>query len=326
MIRYRLLLPKLLAWVTGTPRSLPEFQWSTSWVYNAFRVYEMVFFRKEGIRLEQISDTSDGVVLSFTLENYLATWEGVLRAFLRNWAPFRVVVLTPAQVSGHSLTPYRFAIAFDAATDLQPTTPGGSNSGNHTVTGANPILFGMGWGPITDLNGITAMTYNSVAMTIMDKNGDNGVNRWSYSYVLMAPATGTNSLAYTAVASDAADVVAVSYSGAAQTGQPDAHNIQKASAVTSRNCAITVVAANCWIVAFGYNDQGAATFTGTNRKNLGSNTARPVNDSNGTVATGSNTYTESWTGSGFGQVVMASFAPAASAAVSTNLSVLNAGS
>lgn len=313
---YRKILPKLLAEITRQPRYLPEFKWSKSWVYNVFRVYEYVFWRRFGIRVEQLS-TLEGVCYSYTVENYLATWEGVVRAiFAHKWA-FRLVRIPQAQLVGlrqGGLQPYRYAIAFDAVTDIPSTAPAGSTSGNHTVTGSNPILFGMGGIPISD--SVTAITYNSAALTLIDKTSVPG-DRWMYSFVRMAPSTGTNSFAITATLSDATDMGAISYSGAAQTGQPDAHNFGQGASATSASCSITVVASNCWIVGFCSNDIGGGSLTGTNRVILTGGTTRRLNDSNTTVSTGSNTWTATWSGTHNGALVIASFSPAGAAAAAS---------
>ncbi len=314
-------LPKILAILTRQSREKVAITWSdTSWTHNVFRLYELIFWRRQGIRPEQLSD-HEGNIYSFTLENYLATFEGAVRSYLKKGLGFKVVLVPQMQLAGfqsqYGQSPYRFAIAFDAFTD--GGAPGaGSLSFNHTITGSNVYLVVYPWGPISDVNGVTGVNWNtSEALTLLDKNGTNGTVRWLYSFIRMAPTIGTHSVDIICPTADQNGGAAVSYSGAGQTGQPDAHNNALGTATTSFNCAITVVAANCWITALGYNDQGAATFTGTNRGTLGANTARKINDSNATVSTGSNTYTESWTNNGAGVICMSSFTTFAAAAVVT---------
>lgn len=308
------ILPNLSALITQRPRQKVSIKWSSSWTYNAFRVWEILFWAPVGIRSEGVTD-SKGNHFSFTLENWLATLEGVVRAYFKRSIGFRIVLVPQMELAGmtrqYGIPPYRFAIAFDATANA--TGGSGSISFSHTVTGTDPFLVVFPWGPITDVSGVTAVTYNSVAMTLLNKDGVNDINRWLYSYIKMAPSTGANTVAITAVGSDATYGVAVSYSGVAQTGQPDANNMTKASAVTSVATSVTVVASNCWIVAAGNNEVTAQdSMTGTFRSYYeGTNAARQVKDSNTTVATGVNTYTQTWTGSGYGAITAISFSPAA---------------
>lgn len=203
------------------------------------------------------------------------------------------------------------AIAFDTATGRNSQSGGTSFSWNHTCTGSNLILFVGVTVSTTDL--APSATYNSVSMTLVDKV-QTPSGRWSYLFVLVGPATGTNSVSVSASSapSDFWLTYSASYTGAKQSGQPDSFNHGTATGVagtTGLTVSTTVVASNCWLIMYGDNtdnnvDGGTSTLRATPN-------SQAIGDSNATVGTGSQSlkFTVS-TGSGnFGQII-ASFAPA----------------
>lgn len=318
---YRKILPKILAVITRESRYLPQIKWSSEcWTHNLFRLYEIVFWRRLGIRREQIS-TSEGVVYCFTLENYLATWEGFIRAYLKSALRFKVVYLQFAEIAGiksqYGFAPYRFAIAVDSA-----ASAGGTSSAlawNLTCSGSDRILFTFGYineGSAADR--VTSMTYNSVASTFINKilaGAD-----YSYLYYQVAPSTGTNSVVINLNATVGIIGGAASYTGANQTGQPDANNTNSATggSVTSLTTSVTVVAANSWLVSGSTWQQGGigAGTSSTQRTTFGNGGSQML-DSNAAVAGGSRSLqtTGNALGGGVaGSMTMASFSPSAGAA------------
>ena len=108
------------------------------------------------------------------------------------------------------------AIAFDASsagTSVTSTT----QTLAHTCSGVNRILF-VNTG-ITSADTIPGITYNGVALTKIASviNG-----RYFSLWYLIAPATGANNIVVTSSVSDILRSCAVSYTGAKQSGVPDA--------------------------------------------------------------------------------------------------------
>ena len=182
---------------------------------------------------------------------------------------------------------------------------------SHTCSGSNRILFvGVSDETGTDAEHVTGVTYASVAMTKIDSQRNSGAspNYFEYLYYLINPASGANNVVVSANEVVNLRAISLSYTGALQSGQPDAFG-KATSATTDLSVSVTVVASNCWIVSVG---QGLGTTptagTGiTSRNNL--NNIR-VGDSNGVVATGVNTV--HWTnGTSLDMAgISASFAPA----------------
>lgn len=188
------------------------------------------------------------------------------------------------------------AIAFDAVS-------GGKDNGgavtsitfSHTCTGANLVLVVVAY--IDNIGGtsITGVTYNGVAMTqVATVTG--GTRVQSYSFILVNPATGAHNVVVSAnqVIGGNQQIAAnsMSYTGCAQTGQPDSNgtNGLASSTVTNFPVSTTVVASNCWLVGGGTENAGdiaggvagaGTTYRGVVQFN------QYGADSNGTVGTGS---------------------------------------
>lgn len=164
-------------------------------------------------------------------------------------------------------------IAFDAATD------GGNNGGStstqsfsHTCSGSNRILFvGIVGDVIPGADDVSSVTYNGVGMTLVDKYTSATSNaRFTYLYMLVAPTTGSNTVAITFATTHFIFGGAVSYTGAKQTGQPDASAKSNAgSNVSSWATSVTTVANNSWAVLMenGYDANNApAAGAGSTRR------------------------------------------------------------
>lgn len=125
------------------------------------------------------------------------------------------------------------AIAHDADSNSGAQTTSTSYSWNHTVTGSNTALA-VG----VDIRGtsctVSGITYNSVALSLVTgATATNGTRR-SESWFLVAPTTGTNSIAVTLTGCtpSASAGVAVSFTGVAQTSSTEAGNGATGSAST----------------------------------------------------------------------------------------------
>jgi hypothetical protein len=145
------------------------------------------------------------------------------------------------------------ANAFDAATNGGHAT-GTSLTFSHTCTGANLILF---IGIFGDAGGdkVTGVTYNGVAMTLVKKilGGTGGSSRDCYVYLLVGPAVGAHNVVVSASSSITMGAVSASYSGAKQTGQPDAFSFEVGNS-NSFEMGVTPVQANTWAVLFAKAD------------------------------------------------------------------------
>ena len=213
------------------------------------------------------------------------------------------------------LSPYRFAIAFDSATGYTQTA-----SLAHTCTGSNAYLAASVLGDITS-DHLTGVTYNSVAMTVSAKALFTG-DRWVYVAQQTGPTTGSSLNVVTTGLTFSA-ICAVSYTGCAQSAQPDSHNaafVSGASTTISMNT--TVVAANCWM--FGCSNGGGGYGAGSGVLRGTASPPMLTGDSNATVGTGSTNMTFTQGNSAYSYAVI-SFSPASAAAIIHSLGSLGAG-
>lgn len=275
----RLFLPTLLATLTGHSRQIvipgKDFEWSRqSWTHNLFRVYELVFGRREGIRAETSSwiTGSTTYYAAHSFEGACALTETYIRGLLASWkpAPLRIFIPILQTTAGFPIptSPYLFAIALDAVTQSFGQAAGTTATLAHTATGSNLLATCQ-----VDTNnhvgsGITSVVYNGTGMTgTGDVANDGSANLVSvYLYWLASPSTGAQTITVTgAVSYDGYSMACTSYSGAAQTGIPDAHSkTQNTVATTSCTLTVTTVADNSWLVGAFRTEVGGATFgTGT---------------------------------------------------------------
>jgi hypothetical protein len=210
------------------------------------------------------------------------------------------------------------AIALDATSNGSSTAVT-SKTVAHTCTGANRILF-VSVTCIRAANGdqISGVTYNGVAMTQIGKRSSQA-NTFVYLYRLEGPATGTNNIVASANNSSDIGIVAASYTGAKQSGQPDSSAVANGTAA-SYSASTTVVASGCWLVAANVNNGGGfAAGSGATSRGIIAFSGGSQNmlvDSNATVGTGSQSLGVTLTNDNYAYVV-ASMAPAAE----TNVSV-----
>jgi hypothetical protein len=175
------------------------------------------------------------------------------------------IVLAPEKVEA--------AIAFDAFTAGTLVNPGTSVTISHTTSGSDRILFG---GGIVRTNTITGMTYNGTGMTAIG-SPVTGVNDKIYLFYMVAPATGAHNLVISQSGSSVINGNAISYTGASQTGQPDAYTDTAQQTVANQDGTVTTIADNSWAVMYAYDAQtgdssaGAGT-TKRGTSNGGANT------------------------------------------------------
>lgn len=343
---WRKILPTILATLTQKERYFPEITWSSqSWIHNIFRVYEVVFWRRYGIKSESSSGFStdkNGRRIevhqchsfeAMCVYSELAIRKSVKSFFEREFVPFRIIIpqlVTPG-FRMPSSSPYLFAIAFDSAEGRTTGVNVSSISLSHTVTGSNAILFAhVRESTIVDQD--NGVTYNLVAMSLSIKNKNTaGDNTYAYDYHLVNPTTGAaKNITANFLAVESPALSGSSYSGAAQSGQPDATGVLSENAASGGNHVITVnvVATNSWLLVSNYSQDlnPDSAVNGTLRTTAG-NFFDDFTDSNGTVGTGNQTIGYHWTGADHHNLVGLSFKPVAAATVTPviTLPLMNVG-
>lgn len=326
------LLAQILTEITQSRRQKVvagvDFQWArNSYTYNAFRIFELIFWRRAGIRHETTVKKIDGITFTFahSWESLLAISEQKLReTFSFHWKPIRIYIpmlLTPQGIPIPT-SPYLFAIAFDNSAQNSGAITNISTP--YTVTGSNPFLVLAGMA--NKLGGDswpTNATYAGVNMTKLESALTTcNSNQWNAFYYLFAPATGSNTIALTWVGTPVVEnVFWSSYSGTHQSALDSSATLGSvAGTATSFNATTNVVATNCWLITNTDNDQTAPTITGgTARQTIGSN---QISDSNTTVGTGSQSIGFSWTPAAHWYYQVISISPPASAVTTTVISTL----
>lgn len=310
------ILPHILAWVTGHTREKVEIKWSTKlWTHNLFRIWELLFWRRVGVRPSVVSWIENGVTkqVAYSFEAQIALFEVYLRSLFKQFA-FSIVVVPQLQLAGMAqgaFMPYRFAIALDVSTNENNNA---GNSLSHTCTGSNLVFTGVVVGDIIT-DALSNLTYAGASMFPVTDSILRAGDRWVYLGVLAAPATGANNFTETGLTFR--DIIATSYTGCAQTGQPDSHaTANKSVPSTTVSFTTTVVAANCWIIGYSYGGNGGYSSNTATLRNTPISIA--MGDSNGTVPTGSQTVTLNET-SGADTNVMCSLSPTGGAVTTISL-------
>lgn len=169
------------------------------------------------------------------------------------------------------------AIAPVSAADL------GNNGGTtnsltvaYTVgVGSNRLLVVGFAGDVATMAGfddITSVTYNGVSMTLAIKQTatNQALDRFSYFYYLLNPASGSNNVVINCTNNHFLLAGAADYSGVAQSGQPDnTVTNQNGAIASSLTTSLTTGADNCWVilVAEGYDANNApGAGTGSTRR------------------------------------------------------------
>ena len=203
------------------------------------------------------------------------------------------------------------AIAYDTSSDSGNinNTDGSVKTLSHTCTGANgALIVSVAQNPF----GISGVTYAGVAMTFLTSISSADADI-VYLYYLLNPATGANNIAVT-ISGYTSGTVHQRIFGASYTGvssvNPDSSNSGTASGNT-KAVATTIVASNCWLICSGLGEtdsttSSTVTATGRTTRKTASDWGYPGNrtvglqlsDTNGVIATGSQSTTFTTTKSG----------------------------
>lgn len=205
------------------------------------------------------------------------------------------------------LLPFNYskaAIAYDAFSSWY-SWPGSSTTWSHTVSGSDTILF-VGFHILSTSDLATGVTFNGDALTRI--NTQVGSSERAYLYYMVAPDDGAHNIVVSFSSSIENQTAAASYTGAAQSGQPDANNT--GSGANPLNISVTTVADNAWPVIFARNtganvtaESGTTFRGGANSLNMG--------DSNADITPAGSTSLGFNQAAGENIGCMASFAPPA---------------
>lgn len=328
----RTFLHKIMVDITRHPREIIQPVWSNKlWVHNIFRVYEYLFGRRAGPRLETSGTVDkDGkqYVYFFTTEAVLAHMEGMVRKLFKLKLPSFEVVRLPVLITptGEQFAlPYSFAIAYVTA---NTGTLAASITISLTASGSNLYAFGSPIG-VSSAGGTDPMTTSTYAGVNMSNNtstnikgsGTNAI--WMRVDYLASPTTGTQN--YVCNQSGGQFLYGASagvWSGVDQ-GVPDATGVgftwPSAPPSGVQTLTLNTATANCWVNIFGFGESGGPYGAGTNTT-IRVNPNQAVGDSNGTVATGSISLSmNNFGSSGTSGVVGAKFAQVAVATVNSGM-------
>lgn len=154
------------------------------------------------------------------------------------------------------------AIAFDTKTAFTFNAAATNITYSHTVTGSDTIL----WVGVSILATATigAVTYNGTSMTQFGGGSVGTAAIKDYLFYLIAPTTGTNTVSVSQNTSTQITSCSASYTGVAQTGQPDATSLGGPTTTASYSQSVTSVADNCFAILYGNASSGSAITAGTN--------------------------------------------------------------
>lgn len=175
-------------------------------------------------------------------------------------------------------------------------------------TGANRILF------VTALKQssqtVTSITYGGIPMTQVESVLGYTFAENLYIYMLVNPPSGTHDIVALYSGAGVNLIYASSYTGAAQTGQPDAHTSQRATSGTSLSTSLNMVADNSWMYGF-FRVANSIQTPDSNTSFFAANNDVNQADTNGSLTpTGSYSMGVNSYGDGVAAQMVVSFAPA----------------
>ena len=259
-----------MANITRHPRYLPDIQWSeNSLTHNAFRLYELIFWRRVGIRAEMFMSSwvEDGVRHTVY---HCCSWESVLaftETSIRNALSFRPrfkrvriwipVMQTPQGIPVFA-SPYILAIAFvRTSTTVNPA----SNTVAFDATATNGYLVVQTLKASSQT--VSGVTYNGVATTQI-MSADPSVpfsTQNNYLWGLAAPTTGTNNIVVSDSGAGTLVVDAALYSGAQQTTAIEATGTNSGALGTTASVSVTTITNNAWLVGYFRANSASGSFT-----------------------------------------------------------------
>lgn len=179
---------------------------------------------------------------------------------------------------------------------------GGTGSGSSTSltlsatvnSNTNGILIVTIMNVADTSNLITDITYAGVSFfsNLIDTQINTGYGGRSWTYYLLAPATGTNNLIISESSARSFFVAWESYTGVSQSAPIDAHTPSFAGPITGAadvpDTSVTPVSSNCWAIScMLISSTTHSAGTGTTQRQASASYEVAIGDSNGTVAAGS---------------------------------------
>lgn|SRR3990167_392732 len=302
-----------------------DFQWSEgSWTHNVFRVYELIFGRRYGIKAEIGSsfhkDENGKLTINYRIysfEGFFAFWEGQARLALRSLPRPKIVKVNIPVLAFAGFQPllpneqpYLFAIAFDAVSSGEGATFDETVTIAHTITGSNTILVSLPYCSRGSGSTISTNKYNAVDLTRQTRKvTTTAIAPLTLdSWYLVAPTAGTNNLVIVTTSPNTRlGSNNISYTGVAQTStigaSGDAEGTDTAPTVT-----ITTDTNNSYVVSgMFYNDTPTPTISGSMTQRSGFNTnGGGYLDSGDQLKVTAGSTTSSWTlGSSLAWVICA---------------------
>lgn len=319
--------PTVLALLTGADRYFPKIDWaSDNWTHNVFRVYELIFGRRFGIRAEITSWNGMGNrgMIAHSFEGACTVLESYARAYLKSWrlVPFRVYVPMMQTVGGFPVpaSPWLFAIAIDTTTQDYSGSAGTVVDVAHTAGGSDRFAWAGFFYQKATTTTVTAMTYDSVSMVAtantpqsIPANGNN--SQEVFLYGLASPTTTTNATVSVTFAAAylGAYLAVVTYTGCQSSSTADASTSASGTAAGS-TLTLTTIADNCWLVGFWRCEIGGGV-AGTNTTMRYNNTDGGIGDTNAAqTPAGSYSVAYSFASAIYGGIA-ASFGPFVAVAV-----------
>lgn len=144
------------------------------------------------------------------------------------------------------------SIAFDAFTGNTNRESVASKTFAHTVTGTNMFLL------VGTLHAagqtVVGITYNGVALSIVDSQVNHSPGFTLDLWYLFGPATGTHNVIVTYSAATDQMPMAISYSGVLQNAPADAYSYTSTTGNSTRTETLTSTTDNCWMIWFGLDE------------------------------------------------------------------------
>ncbi len=318
------ILPQLLTYLTGHRRqkviSGVNFEWSsTSWVHNIFRVYELVFWRREGIRpaISAYEHPDGHAVYAFhSIEAVLNYAESKIRGAIPQFE-LRKVYLPVFSTPGAPVfsSPYLFAIAVQNTASAVPGS-GATRTLSMVVGSGSDLMLFMAMETQAGTDPVTGVTFNTVEVMTQEKKLEEifASGFWLYLYALPNPTVTTANIVAVLGTNSNGFIGAVSYTGVNQSATLDSTVSSTQASGSSFAQAFTTIANNCWTINLIRNDAGGASPTAstgsTQRVSNAGDTGIKIFDSNGAI-TPAGSYTMNYTSgaSTTSNSVGASFAP-----------------
>lgn len=247
------ILPRILVAITGHQRYLPKIEWSNKlWTHNVFRFYELIFWRRFGIRHEMTTLLENGRITHtcHSLESIFVLSEQYLREFFATLKlkPFKIYIPILQTPQGIPLfaSPYLFAIAYDNSIDVSINPA--SNTVAYTCSGSNRYLM---VGTLKQSSRyFTSVTYSGTGMTeIGTKQFYTAASEYVQTWSLLNPASGSNNIVGTDTGAGTVGIIAASYTGV-DTSALDTSNIASSATATNITNTMTTTADNCWLVGY----------------------------------------------------------------------------